>query len=342
MPQTPHPLLVRLFVIDRSPMVVEQLRRDLAAEQSVDLVGTSNGHGNFRSEIRAARPHLILLDAGLESAADAVGESVRMHIPVIVAVHDSPLGCATGLQLLEMGAIDIACRPYADDSVRSLVRQFRSLASSTPKRLPVASIETECPDAVVALAAGPGGAMALADVLAPLPARGLAVVAVTSLPAGGLVSWVDRLNRRSGRAVSIARDGDVPTPGRTLIAPADAHLIVRKCGDGDLNVSVQNGPTVYQSRPSAELLFNSLSKLAGDRRAIAGLVGGGGVDGIGGLAAVQSAGGRTLIESSQTSCVPDASAFAESARIADRVATRSQFVNAIVELAADHPTRKAA
>jgi two-component system chemotaxis response regulator CheB len=342
MPHAPHPQTARLFVIDRSPMVVEQLRRDLASERSIELVGSSTGRGDLGSEIESARPHLILVDAGLESAADVVCTAVGLHIPVIAAVHDSCPGWETGVQLLEMGAIDLAGRPYGPDAVRSVVRQIRSLASSTPKRMPVGSTDAECPDAVVAVAAGPGGAMALADVLAAMPVTGLVVLAITPLPAGALVPWVDRLNGRSNRSVSIARNGDFAVAGKMLIAPADGHLLVRPWGANDLITCVQDGPTVYQSRPSAELLLNSLAKVAAGRRVVAGLVGGGGIDGVGGLAAVRSAGGRTLIESSQTSCVPDTSAFAESARVADRVVPRSQFVTAIVELALDHPSRRAA
>jgi chemotaxis response regulator CheB len=83
------------------------------------------------------------------------------------------------------------------------------------------------------------------------------------------------LARRSRLRVKQATNGEAVVPGTVYIAQPDAHLIVR---DGRLVLT--DTKQVHFSRPSIDLLFESVADAYGDR-AISVILSGSGVDGQG-------------------------------------------------------------
>ena len=100
--------------------------------------------------------------------------------------------------------------------------------------------------------------------------------------------------------VKEAADGDRLTAGLALIAPGNFHMTLAKAG-GEYRVSVQDGPRVCYQRPSVDVLFESVAKVAkGD--AIGALLTGMGSDGAQGLLKMKQAGARTVAQD-EASCV---------------------------------------
>lgn len=91
-------------------------------------------------------------------------------------------------------------------------------------------------------------------------------------------------------------------PGHVLVAPGgQRHMSVVRSG-GQYRVALKDGPEVNFSRPSVDILFNSVAA-AGGRNVAAAILTGMGRDGASGLRAIRDAGGRTFAQDEATSVV---------------------------------------
>jgi two-component system, chemotaxis family, protein-glutamate methylesterase/glutaminase len=148
---------------------------------------------------------------------------------------------------------------------------------------------------VVAIGASAGGVEALHVVVNSLPA-GLpaAVLVVQHMDPRHKSMLAGLLGRYSSLTVKQAVAGEEVRPGTVYIAQPDTHLLVR---DGCLVLT--DTPLVHFSRPSIDLLFESVADAYGDR-AIAVVLSGSGVDGAAGVRAVKAKGGTTIVQDPAT------------------------------------------
>jgi two-component system chemotaxis response regulator CheB len=98
-----------------------------------------------------------------------------------------------------------------------------------------------------------------------------------------------------------ARDGDRVEPGTALIAPGDRHMELAGTRDGFV-VHVSDGPLVSRHRPSADVLFRSVARVAG-ANAVGIIMTGMGSDGAEGLLEMRRSGAFTLGQDEATSVV---------------------------------------
>jgi two-component system, chemotaxis family, protein-glutamate methylesterase/glutaminase len=149
---------------------------------------------------------------------------------------------------------------------------------------------------IIALAASAGGLKALTEVLAGLPAEFPAgLVVVQHLDPRHRSLMADILARRTRLAVRQAADNDRVQPGNVLIAPPDRHLLVNPDG----SVSLTRTELVHFSRPSADLLFESVAASHRDR-AVAVVLSGSGSDGSMGVKAIKKMGGTLIVQDPAT------------------------------------------
>jgi two-component system chemotaxis response regulator CheB len=111
---------------------------------------------------------------------------------------------------------------------------------------------------------------------------------------GGLVDWLDR---EMALPVRMAGDGDRLGPG-VWFAPDEAHLELARTCRLTLDADAKAG----NHRPSGDMLFSSLARVAG-AGAVAVVLTGMGRDGAEGLAAVAAAGGHTIAQDERSSVV---------------------------------------
>ena len=140
-----------------------------------------------------------------------------------------------------------------------------------------------------------------------------------------LVGW---LAASSKLKVKVARDGDLLTPGIVLLAPADAHLVISARG----KVAVQPGGPRDGHLPSATLLLESAARTYG-RRSVGIILTGMGSDGVDGLAAIRTAGGKTLAQNQESSVVFGMPGAAIARGIVDHVVSGDDLATTLVKLA---------
>ena len=113
-------------------------------------------------------------------------------------------------------------------------------------------------------------------------------------------AFADRLNQISDVTVKEAVDGDSVTTGVALIAPGNAHMLLKRSG-ARYYVEVKSGPLVNRHRPSVDVLFKSVARYAG-ANAVGCIMTGMGADGADGLKEMRDAGANTIAED-ESSCV---------------------------------------
>src|SRR5262245_60502274 len=144
---------------------------------------------------------------------------------------------------------------------------------------------------VVAIGASAGGGEALHMVVSALPVSfPAAVLIVQHMDPRHKSMLAGLLGRRSKLDVRQAVNGEVVQPATVHIAQPDMHLIVRS-----RHLVLTDTKLVHFSRPSIDLLFESVADEYGDR-AISVILSGSGVDGAAGTRAIKAKGGTTIIQ----------------------------------------------
>jgi two-component system, chemotaxis family, protein-glutamate methylesterase/glutaminase len=148
---------------------------------------------------------------------------------------------------------------------------------------------------VVAIGASAGGLNALTHVLRRLPRDFPSSIVIVQHLSPAHKSWIANL---LGRAVEInveqAEHGKIMQPGTAYIAPPDEHLLV---GAGEIQLA--HTQRVHFSRPSIDLLFESVAGTYGSR-SIGVILSGSGRDGSNGLRALREAGGITIAQTPES------------------------------------------
>ena len=144
---------------------------------------------------------------------------------------------------------------------------------------------------VVAIGASAGGVEALHAVAAALPADfPVPILIVQHMDPRHKSLLAGLLGRRCRLRVKQAANDEEMRGGTIYIAQPDMHLIVRA---GRLVLT--DTKQVHFSRPSIDLLLQSVADTYGDR-AIGVILSGSGVDGADGIRAIKAKGGTTLVQ----------------------------------------------
>ena len=190
---------------------------------------------------------------------------------------------------------------------------------------------------LVAVGVSWGGLHALSVLVAGLPARFPAAVAVVQhrgvdSEAGALAGI---LSGRGPLEVREVDDKDPVVPGRVHLAPADYHLLVERDG-----FALSTDERVSFSRPSVDVLFESAADVYGPRL-IGVVLTGANEDGAAGVRRIKARGGVTFAEDPQTAERPDMPRAAIATGAVDRVLPLAEIPPALVELCEADVTREA-
>src|SRR5215467_15489165 len=148
---------------------------------------------------------------------------------------------------------------------------------------------------VVAMGASAGGLSALTQVLRVLPRNFPSSIVVVQHLSPGHKSWIANLLGRSTQLkVKQAEHGEIMLPGVVYIAPPDEHLLV-----GPGKIQLAHTQLVRFSRPSIDLLFESVAGMYGSR-SIGVILSGSNRDGAVGIRAIKEAGGTTVAQDPST------------------------------------------
>jgi len=309
---------VRVLVVDDSALMRKLIPQMLAADESIEVVGTAMDGSFCLKKIEDLRPNVVTLDLEMPgmNGIDALKEIMRRQpVPVIVFSSHSTEGASVTLKALGLGAFDFVTKPkdataHMAETARELIVKVKAAAdcklkprilSAAPAKAKKVPTLTGIPSKVVAIGVSTGGPQALEYVLSQLPGDFPGTIAVVQhMPDGFTDMFARRLDEVCPLRVKEAQSGDLLQPGRVLICPGSRHLKVKRLPLGEI-VVLSDEPRVNGHRPSADVLLRSVADEF-KAKAVGVLMTGMGDDGAEGLGAIKKEGGMTIAQSEE-SCV---------------------------------------
>lgn len=308
-------MAIRVLIVDDSATARAVLSDILTSDTSIEVIGTASDAFVARDKIVELKPDVICLDVEMPRMDGITFLKKLMHympLPVIMVSSLTQSGAKTTLEALEAGAVDFVPKPHShiydgkDEMRDELIAKVRAAAKAKVfKKTLTTQVANQTSLAqttnkIVAIGASTGGTEALKDVLMALPRNAPGMIIVQHMPANFTAQFAQRLNSLCSVEVREAKNGDSIIPGVALIAPGDYHMVVRRSG-ARYYVEIGSGEKVSGHRPSADVLFNSVAKIAGTN-AIGVILTGMGADGAKGLLAMRNAGANTIGQD-EASCV---------------------------------------
>ncbi len=317
---------IRVMIVDDSAIVRQVASAAIAAQPDMVVMATAVDPLFAMEKMRREWPDVIVLDIemprmdGLTFLRKLMAERPT---PVVICSSLVGRGARASFDALAAGAVSLVTKPkvgvkqFLQDESDNLVAAVRAAAGARlrPRQQAVAprpkiTLDSlprgpNVPSAgdrtrVVAIGTSTGGTQALEAVLTELPEEVPGIVVVQHMPAGFTDMFARRLDGLASIRVREAQHGDRVEPGLALIAPGGRHLQLARDGRGYF-VGVVDGPLINRHKPSVDVLFRSVARMAGSN-ALGIIMTGMGDDGALGLKEMRDAGASTIAEAEET-CV---------------------------------------
>ena len=307
---------VRLAIVDDALFVREALRRLLAPEPRVEIVGTASSGEELLERIEEWRPDAVTLDlnmpgwGGLETLDRLMASN---PLPVIILSTHSGEGAPVTVEALSRGAVDFidkeafslvdfeALRTVLLEKLLHVTSQNGTVSTSETTAEEPASDQPTVDAELIVIGASTGGPRAIEAILRSLvPAPPLPIAIVQHMPRGFTLAFAERLARLLPYPVREARDGMVLAAGTVTIGPAGQHFRVVN-SHGGFVTALDEEPATATHRPSVDVLFDSAVGAAA-HGVCAVLLTGMGSDGARGMARLHSSGAHTIAQNA-ASCV---------------------------------------
>lgn len=317
---------IKVLIVDDSALVRKVLSVGLSSDPTIQIMGVASSADMAKTFMKKRMPDVITLD--LEMAHMDGISFMRTYmsdtpVPTVVISSHTQRGQKVTMQAFEAGAVDVIGKPTISPTeglgamMQDIVRRVKSAAGARVKRIaaserpafvqasvsatPKAPASCRASDWLIALGASTGGVQALTDILTALPAQCPPIVIVQHMPEGFTRSFASRVNAMSKITITEARDNEVLKCGHAYIAPGGTKHMILKRTLGDFVVNMVDGEPVCFSRPSVDVLFQSIAEIA-HGKVTAGILTGMGRDGAEGLLEIKKTGGVTFGQS-ENSCV---------------------------------------
>lgn len=305
---------IKVIVVEDSLLFRKLLVNSLEADPNIKVVAQVTDPYEARDAIIQYKPDVMTLDVELPrmSGIEFLRKLMPQYpLPVVVI---SSLSNKV-FDALEAGAVDFVSKPSGTDKLglerflkQELVTKVKIASTAKVGKYKAAAVHDSflnaasaaASDRVIAIGASTGGTEAIFEVVKLFKRDIPGVVIVQHMPPGFTKMYADRLNNQCEVAVKEAKTGDCVLPGQVLIAPGDKHMRLIRV-NGMYQVECKAGPNVNGHCPAVDVLFDSVSRIAG-KKAIGVILTGMGGDGAKGLLEMRNAGAQTIGED-EASCV---------------------------------------
>jgi two-component system, chemotaxis family, protein-glutamate methylesterase/glutaminase len=306
---------IRVLIVDDSALMRKLLTNVISEDQDIEVVGAAPDPYVAREQIKALNPDVITLDVEMPhmNGIDFLRKIMELRpTPVVMISTLTRAGAETTLEALEIGAVDFVAKP-ADVNAMSqlggeLIPKIKTAARTKlrrrvvpPRRPVVRTVLHASSNKIIAIGASTGGVEALKAVLMELPADVPPVVITQHMPERFTAAFARRLDSECPMRVHEATHNQDIERGNVYIAPGGYHLELARRGTGYF-CSLNQNPLVSGHRPSVDVLFTSVAKVAAPR-AVGIILTGMGRDGASGLLAMRNAGCATLGQDESTALI---------------------------------------
>jgi len=347
-------MTVRVLIVDDSTFFRRAIRRLLAGDPLIEVVGeAANGEEALRL-VHECNPDVITMDVQMP-IMDGITAVRRLkgvtRARILMFSHLTYEGARSTVEALSAGASDFIPKTLADAhgersvDARELCSRIHALGAShsaSPSGLGGATFPCEAgassanarrvlPPAsigsvpgVVLVGASTGGPVALQRLLCGVAdSAACPILIVQHMPASFTRAFAERLDSLCRITVKEAEHGDYPAPGHAYLAPGGRQMRLERHA-GRLRVVVEDGSPAQTYKPSVDVLFESVAKL-GLRQVLAVVMTGMGSDGCAGARSLRELGNRVWAESAESCVVYGMPQVVVNAGLADRVASAADL-----------------
>jgi two-component system chemotaxis response regulator CheB len=348
---------IRVLIVDDSAVVRQALTDILTSDPQIEILATASDPFIAAQKIREVVPDVITLDVEMPrmDGITFLQKIMSQHpVPVVMCSSLTEEGSETALKALEYGAVEIIQKPklgvkqFLDESRVIICDTVKAAAQARVKRItpgtrqvapkltadavlakPTGNAMIQTTEKVVMVGASTGGTEALKVFLEAMPLDAPGIVIVQHMPEHFTRSFAARLDKICRISVKEAENNDTVVRGRALIAPGNAHALLKRSG-ARYYVEIKEGPLVSRHRPSVDVLFRSAARYAG-KNAVGVIMTGMGDDGAKGLLEMKEAGAATIAQDEQSCVVYGMPKEAVKLRAADRVLSLEHIAGAVVK-----------
>lgn len=316
--------MIRVLVVEDSPVLRELLCRLLSSDPEIEVVATVEDGRGALSAAQKHSPDVITMDIhmpgmdGVE-ATRAIMQACPTPI-VIVSASVQTREAVSAFRALEAGALAIVEKAVApgvsghEEMAANLVRTVKLAAEVKVvrrwKHLPRPRLERErpapavqgggAPARLVAVGASTGGPQVLQAILAGLAKDFSApVLVVQHITPGFTDGFVEWLASSAPLPVLVPGHGEAIRAGHVYVAPEHVHMKVER---GE-TICLSREESRNGHRPSVSVLFDSVSAVIGGD-AVGVLLTGMGKDGAAELKRLKEKGAVTIVQDLESSVVP--------------------------------------
>lgn len=332
---------IGVLIVDDSAVVRQVMQNVLSRDASIEVIAVAADPIFAMKHMEKQWPDVIVLDVEMPRMDGITFlKKIMSERPTAVVICSTltEKNTDTSLQALSAGAVSIVTKPkmglkdFLQDSANDLIQSVKAAAKANMSNVrrnsvkcnnkaqlkqsfaaPVTATKntatatnsthgsmSQTTERIVAIGTSTGGTQALELVLTQLPPNAPGIVIVQHMPEKFTAMFAQRLDSLCAINVKEASNNDRILPGLALIAPGGKHMQVKRNG-AQYHVEVLDGPLVNRHRPSVDVLFRSVAKVAGSN-AVGIIMTGMGDDGARGLKEIQSSGSPTVAQDEQ-SCV---------------------------------------
>ncbi len=355
--------ILRVLVVDDSAANRQMIVDLLESVDGVEVAGTAGDGDEALRLVSSLHPDMITLDLEMPRMDGFTFLRLLMASrPTPVVVISSYAAKENVFRALELGALDFIAKlgNRKSETLESMGEQLKRMVNTVRQLSPLgidparhrvgrarvsvngvysyaadkkskAPVSDSGPGKVVVVAASTGGPTALLELFARLPAEASASLVVAQhMPERFTRTLAERLDRISSFRVHEAAAVEPLLRGGGLVCPGGRNLEVDREG-GKLVARVSMPEPADRYTPSADKLFCSAARVAGDR-VIAVVLTGMGDDGANGVAEVKKAGGTVIVEAEQTAVIYGMPRAAQRTGRVDRSLPLRELADHLVEL----------
>lgn len=308
----------RVLIVDDSALIRQLLTTLLAADPEIEVVGAAPDPFVAREKIKELNPDVVTLDVEMPHMDGVTFLRKIMALrpmPVVMISTLTQAGAEVTLEALEIGAVDFVAKPTSDimTAMNSLSSELQAKVKAAARarvgqrRAPPPTVAprpmrmNRVTGKLIAIGASTGGVEALKTVLMGMPADCPPILITQHMPPRFTAAFAQRLDKECPMSVWEATDGQLLEPGNVYIAPGSHHLELVRHG-GRLTCSLHEQAPVSGHRPSVDVLFRSVARVAGPS-AVGVILTGMGKDGAEGMLEMRRAGATTLGQDEETSLI---------------------------------------
>jgi two-component system chemotaxis response regulator CheB len=315
--------MIRVLVVDDSPVARELLIHILSSDPGIEVIGVADNGREAVECVRRSSPDLVTMDIHMPEMDGFEATQVIMEtnpVPiVIVTASSNMLELETSFKAIEVGALTVLQKPEGighpdhERNARNLIatvrlmseikvvrRWFRPGEKRLPMRQPECAILPRAATVkVVAIGASTGGPPVIEKILAELPKDFPAPILIVQHMAEGFIrGFAEWLGQTSTLPVHVPFHGSMTRSGHVYIAPEGTQMKIDASG----RILCTSDAPVNGLRPSVSSLFRSVAEVFG-QHAVGLLLTGMGRDGAAELKMMKDKGAVTIAQNEESSAV---------------------------------------